>query len=585
MSNKRGRHNRRGGRVTPKGTRPLHLVHTEPPRARPASPAEELVGRALDADGPLPLLAAASSVLWVLRPDAPGRADEVPSLAELVSLWAEAHDRSTTALLALIGQMAADAEVRDRTARILAARAAPSPEWIARLGDVRVTQVVVVSHALGDGDLYLIELDVPGAGPVTLDVYVDHNLGTVVKSAFAIPDSIEAVKVTMASLLADPDTTVTDLPPADARARIEEALAEPLTMVLATIGATDDDAWPSCWPLLEWALRLLPTGGASHPRVTWNRSQRDELMERFFASPWGRPQRDLTRRHLLDHVLDLLDDDFKTDVMRWSPEVVIRVVEQVVDDHDIEADRVRATADLLRAFVGFCHGERGIRSSLTEETMSAVDRLEVDLARHALARSEEFDWDGPAASERYFLQSLAEEVGGEDALDALDGTPLPDEPFEWSGIPDEVHAQVAAIVEIVDAQCDEHFDVELRTAARRLIARAAKGDPEAFARARKPEPAAAALVWIVASGNDAFARHDLLIRDFMAGLGLKSSSPAQRAEVFLRAARLGERGYGHLRLGDVRLLTSARRRELRDRRDRYLRLIDKIDQRSEGAGW
>src|SRR5690606_7974445 len=110
-------------------------------------------------------------------------------------------------------------------------------------------------------------------------------------------------------------------------------------------------------------------------------------------------------------------------------------------------------------------------------------------------------------------------------------------------------------------------------------------DPAAFARSRKPEPAAAALVWIVASANDAFVRHDLLIRDFMSGLGLKSSSPAQRAEVFLRAARLGERSFGPLRLGEVSLLTSARRRELCDRRDRCLRLIDEIHQRSEGPGW
>lgn len=584
MSNKRGRHNRRGSRVTPRGTRPLQLVHAEPRRTRPASPAEELVGRALDADGPLPLLATVSSVLWALRPDVPERPADVPSLGELVDAWADADDRSTTALLAVIAEMAADADVRDRITRMLANRDASSPGWIPRLHDARVTRVAIVSHALGDGDLYLLELDLPGGGPVTLDVYVDHNLGTIVKSAFAIPESIEAVKVTMAPLLADPDTSITDLPPADARARIEEALAKPLTAAFAAI-AIDDDAWPSCRPLLEWTLRLMPAGGARHPQETWTRTQREELSERFFASPWGRPLRDASRRHLLDHVLDLVDDDFTTDVMRWSPEVVIRVVEQIVDDADLDADRVRAIPDLLRAFIGFCHGERGIRSTLTEETLSAVDRLEPELAHHALVQSEGFDWGAPAAHERYFLQSLAEAVGGEEALDALDDTPIPDEPFDWSGVPSEVHEQVAAILEVVDAQCEQHFDVELRTAARRLIARAAKGDPAAFTRARKPEPAAAALVWIVASANDAFARHDLLIRDFMRGLGLKASSPSQRAEVFLRAARLDDRRFGPVILGDPRLLTSAHRRGLCERRDRYLRLIDDIDQRAEGRGW
>ena len=117
---------------------------------------------------------------------------------------------------------------------------------------------------------------------------------------------------------------------------------------------------------------------------------------------------------------------------------------------------------------------------------------------------------------------LREAAGGDDALRALDDRPLPDEDFDWSGIPDDVHDKVAEVLGLTDACCDELLDVEYRTACRRLLARAAAGDPAVFRRPASSATAAAAICWIVGKDNDLFspAGGRMLVKDLMAHFGL-----------------------------------------------------------------
>ena len=49
------------------------------------------------------------------------------------------------------------------------------------------------------------------------------------------------------------------------------------------------------------------------------------------------------------------------------------------------------------------------------------------------------------------LEYIADEVGGVDALMKLDAEPLPDEEFDWAGIPDEIRPAVQAILDECDA--------------------------------------------------------------------------------------------------------------------------------------
>jgi hypothetical protein len=53
--------------------------------------------------------------------------------------------------------------------------------------------------------------------------------------------------------------------------------------------------------------------------------------------------------------------------------------------------------------------------------------------------------DEPFDFHQHFLDHLAEEVGGWDALDSLDGTPLPEEEFAWDQVPADLRGRLPAL--------------------------------------------------------------------------------------------------------------------------------------------
>jgi hypothetical protein len=93
--------------------------------------------------------------------------------------------------------------------------------------------------------------------------------------------------------------------------------------------------------------------------------------------------------------------------------------------------------------------------------------------------------DAQEAISQIMLDALRNAVGGQHSLDELDAAPLPDEPFEWTGIPDDIHVPVTDALHRVDRCCDQLLDTEYRTACRRLLARAAAGDPAVFRRSAR----------------------------------------------------------------------------------------------------
>jgi hypothetical protein len=59
---------------------------------------------------------------------------------------------------------------------------------------------------------------------LTAVIYIDHNLGTVVKDAFPAPSPITEVVARMREAADDPDVRFGDISLADARARVAEAI-------------------------------------------------------------------------------------------------------------------------------------------------------------------------------------------------------------------------------------------------------------------------------------------------------------------------------------------------------------------------
>lgn len=78
------------------------------------------------------------------------------------------------------------------------------------------------------------------------------------------------------------------------------------------------------------------------------------------------------------------------------------------------------------------------------------------LERMGLLGDEPLDPFAGLSREDGMLALLAEEVGGPEALGTLGTEPLPNEAFDWSGIPDDVHERVDEVLSLVDG-CADHF--------------------------------------------------------------------------------------------------------------------------------
>jgi hypothetical protein len=441
-------------------------------------------------------------------------------------------------------------------------------------------------HVLGDGDDVFVAVHLPGGHHMSVVAYIDHNLGTVVKDAFVVDQPLDQVLTVMRKKVDDPDTTFSDLDPADARARITDAIDSGAR----TFPPFETDSWPACRPLVEWVVRLLPPGGVGYQRPEWDDEALAGLTEDFWASSFAHGLDDPDYRSLLDDLLWFGSGYGPGDPLRWSPVAVELLLADWIPRKIVaDVDYLTKAPTLLRAFIRYCHHQRRIRPSLTTETLAAVDRWEPDyqetiraprlqgpeaLLAAVGALDPDDDWDTldePGAWSEVMLDSLRRAVGGDAVLDTLDDHPLPDEEFPWRQVPDAIKGEVTKVLNLCDGCCDELLDVEYRTACRRLLARVATGNPEVFARRARPENSAAAICWIIGKANDLFSHTGgrMLVKDLMAHFGLTQGGASQRASTFLRAAGFNPDQYGGMDLGSPDFLVSARRRRIIERRDHY----------------
>ena len=322
------------------------------------------------------------------------------------------------------------------------------------------------------------------------------------------------------------------------------------------------------------------------------------LADRFFASPYGARLDDPDHRGLLESLLWYGTDYGPGDPLRWSPvKVEILLGDWIPRKIVAPAEYLAKAPDLLRAFIRFAHAEVALRSDLTDETLAAIDAWEPQyqqtirsprpqgpaalLAALGIDTEDMADMPvGPEESESFeqsMLRWLALDVGDPIQLDRLDDDPLPDEPFRWEGIPDDVTARVREVLALTDRCCEEMLDFEYRTACRRVLARVAFREPEVFRRKGRAETAAAALVWIVGKANDLFEQRTggMQVRDLMSHFGLGQSSVSQRAATMLRAGGFHDDTY-IVRLGSPDYLVAARRRRIIKMRDNYRQLAEEI---------
>lgn len=540
--------------------------------------------RALQGAEPLDFLTIVSGLVEVTDPRHRGpftRDEDHFTLEDLVASFIGTSYAETTAALTAIHALTGDEVLAARIGRELAIRRQPLPEWLSGLGHARIqADVWFMTHVLGDGDDYLLGVTLPSGHSLTALVYVDHNMGSVVKDAFVIPESVREVSGVMAQTISGIDQTMMLVDAADARAVMEAAIDHGALL----FPPLESDDWPMCRPIVEWMLRMLPAGGTIPERRQWTEADRHALADAFFGSPFAGGLDDLDNRNLLDSVLWFGTDYGPGDPLRWSPvSVEILLIDWFPRKVVAEPAFLSQLPDLLRAFIRYSHSERGIRPSLTAETLAAVDEYEPVYQRTirssrlqgpaALLAGMLEQWtDDDLTFEAIMLEGLDESVGGRAQLMALDDARLPDEAFEWAGIAEDIRPVVEEMLAVCDRVADEILDVEHRTAMRRFLSRAAVGDPAAFRRKASPARGAAAVAWVIARANDTAGGYGsgLTVQELLAAFGVHGSV-SQRAEPLLRANGINpHRLYGLMRLRAPDLLTSRTRESIVQHRDRYL---------------
>lgn len=570
------RHARRPG--TPRRDRHLHAVD-EPPQGG-AGDFLDAIAQTLVDPAPLGFLSLASTIVSTLDvrvadPAGPARR-QGPDAATFLDSLIGHSTRETTALLLAMAALLPDNYLAQRARGEARRRDHPLPDWLPSLEDGEPGAALASTDVLGDGENAVVSMNLPGGHAITAVVYIDHNLGTVVKDAFLVPDGAEAFRDHFLAVATDPEgMEVSELDPAEARARIIQAIETGD----ATAHRLDTDTWPACRPVVEWMVGRLPAGGAGFRRPEWTERQRQAIVSQFMRSP----EAAVLTGDEAGIVLDLLrftTDYNGGDPLRWSW-VNVEIVLADWYPRMVAGDErhLRRMPTVLRALVRYSHRQKEVPVRLTERTLDAVDIWEPVFVEAIVGRDDDdspYDrladllGDELMGQWQFHQREFAvQAVGGEAALLVLDDAPLPDEGFRWNGIPDDVHERVAEVLRLCDGCAEEMFDVEMRTAFRRVLAQTAATDPAVFRRRSKESTAAAAIAWAVATVNDR-------LDPYMGGLTSKAllghfgvtGSVSQRARPFLRAFGADEWQYsGNPTFGTPEVLVSERRAQLIRARD------------------
>lgn len=559
------------------------------------------VDAALREPHPIALLTLASAMVsaatpretWQRQDDDP----QLPNLAEMCAMFLDVGDRQTDALLLAFAPMIDDELLRRRIRRDVAGRKHPVPGWLLRLDQTTAGRTVMITEQLGDGDNLVVDIRLPGGKPCTIVMYIDHNAGSIVKDCFVLDRTLDEMLGAWHDLSHDGETEIIDLSPAHARARMEPAIERGAM----TIPPYESESWPACRPLVEWMLTLLPEGGTGYVRPEFTDAELAAISDDFFGSDFGRELDDDIHRGLLESMLWFGTDYGPGDPLRWSPvSVEIILADWIPRKLMIDADELARMPELLRAFVRYSHHVRGIPTAATAATLQVIDECEPEYqqvirtprAQGPAALLERMGmlgepgeqgfagWPGWDEDEegydvlalyRFLLEDLAEQVGGEAALDRLDAEPLPDEAFDTDGIPDDILSKVAEVRDWVDRCAAEFFDTEFRTACRRLLSRVAQGDPSIFRRKGASRTAAAAVCWMIGRANDSFNPYvpGRRTKDVMAFFSTASAS--QRAEPMYRVLDVArDAPY----VGDASLLVSGKRTSMIRWRDEWSAELD-----------
>ena len=381
---------RRGGWVTPKGTRGgLRLSEQE------RLGLEDIFERFLAGAGEIatattaPEVEAWASTVWsgFQRQELVG-ADAVEVIGG--GLIAYAGRNGSPASLIVLRALAVVAPEpygtkAARAANGLVASGVAEPTSAALPGKQQPTRAVVQFDPTDDdGITVLVGFDGPG-GADTVGVYIDFNLDRVAKDVFIVPERVEKVR----------DLLVTEAVAEGTEFR-EVAMREAAAWSTEAFGTTDitldppvvDDVY-RLRPLIDARLALLPSGGRVPESEALSEADRDELLDEFVASTEagllvdGGADPDLIGE-LAFHILNFSLDYVHGEPLRFSP-VMVEIFctswaprKALLDDAGLDL-----LPDVLRSWIEFAARRREIPDAAMNGALDAVENYEPTLRAEA----------------------------------------------------------------------------------------------------------------------------------------------------------------------------------------------------------
>ena len=344
----------------------------------------ELTAR--DADQPEDALDAeqwASTMLGMMRdaPVPPGDDAEATFLPGFTAALERLGTRKALATLRAVAAVSAPgyAVAARAAADRLAATGLPEPAWAPDLGSVRPTAAALMcEEAFDDGVSVMVEFTAPNVETHTIGIYIDHNMGGLVKDVF-LAGPLSDVRSQMGRKAPNQvGLAIRDLDLAEARARAETAF----DMLDHTWDPPVNEDVRPMRALIEARLRLLPEGfELPDDYVEITPDERDALLEDFLSSPGGRRWRgDEDAEDVAQLAIDFGADYNHGGPLRWSPVVVeIFMTSWLARKVTREPGFFERVPDVLSDWVKYAGRRQGVPAAPLREAVAAVEECREEM--------------------------------------------------------------------------------------------------------------------------------------------------------------------------------------------------------------
>ncbi len=355
------------------------------------------------------------------------------------------------------------------------------PEWVTRIAGFRLTSAIVSEDITGDGLSVVLDYD-DEQHPHTVVVFIDNNLGAIVKDVFVGPP----VDRVLEAYQRGGRVTIRTVRPSTAAGIILQALGE--TNDFDDPPVTEDFEFFS--GLLVNRLTQLPERPIRPPvRPLLSPKQRDQLVDEFLESQYAvdlpDDAADIVRLwidHALDHTVGgplrvsaVLVELF---LAHWLPRKVL------ADTTYFEAVPV-----VVKAWLEFAGERTALALDAIDEAVDAVD-----VWTPALEAAAMIDPIGSKPGERVFLDDTTNDL--EDAYRALSGLGSPPQP-DLRGLDKSQAATLSVLAPHAWLMAGETLGTTYAPDAFDIAERLVRDAPDLLAKARL-STWPRAIVWLLA---------------------------------------------------------------------------------------